>query len=59
MQYIYRLLTTTVYMMAACRVVLLFLLVCVAYVYKTDAGTHVVLNLKFIKLMKHYRGYIL
>ena len=45
--------TTTVYMMAACRVVLLFQLVYVAYVYKTNAGTHVVLNLKFIILMKY------
>jgi hypothetical protein len=25
----------------------------VAYVYKTDAGTHVVFSLKLIKLMKH------
>ena len=58
MQYIYRLLTTTVYMMAACRIVLLCMLVCVTYAYKTDAGTHVVFNLKYIKLMKHHWGYI-
>jgi hypothetical protein len=51
--YIYRLLTTTVYMMAVCRVVLLFMLVCVTYVYKTDAGTHVVFSLKLINVMKH------